>query len=136
MLVNIFFLGERDIARICLAETRGRLEQSIENGFEIESGSTDDLEDIGSCSLLLKRFAQFAQQPRILNGDDGLRGEVFDQLNLLVSERADFSAIDSNGPDYLVCLEHRHRYDGADAGEFDGGHRQCVSVEISTTFPQ
>ena len=32
-------------------------------------------------------FAQLVEQPCVLDGDDGLRGEVLDQLDLLVGER-------------------------------------------------
>ena len=32
--------------------------------------------------------AQFVEQSRVLNGDDGLGGEVLHQLDLLVGERA------------------------------------------------
>ena len=33
-----------------------------------------------------KRFAQFVEQPGVLDGDDGLGGEGRDQLDLLVGE--------------------------------------------------
>ncbi len=32
-------------------------------------------------------LAQLVEQPRVLDGDDGLRGEVLHQLDLLVGER-------------------------------------------------
>ena len=51
-----------------------------------------------------KRFAQFVEQPRVLDGDDGLGGEVREQLDLLVSERADLLAIDVDRADQLVSL--------------------------------
>ena len=35
-------------------------------------------------------MAQFVEQPRVLDGDDGLRGEVRDQRDLLVGERLNF----------------------------------------------
>ena len=37
----------------------------------------------------LQRFAQLVEQPRVLDGDDGLRGEVGEQLDLLVAKRAE-----------------------------------------------
>src|SRR3954464_226126 len=40
---------------------------------------------------------------------NGLRGEVLDQINLLVGERSYFRAIDDDGANKLVVLEHRHR---------------------------
>ena len=56
----------------------------------------DDLQHLGRRGLLLQRFgqvvctlAQLVEQPRVLDGDDRLRGEVPDQLDLLVGERPD-----------------------------------------------
>ena len=65
-----------------------------------------------------KRFAQFAEQPRVLDGDDGLRGEVRDQLNLLVGERTNFLAVDGDDADQIIFLEHRNGKHSAHAGEF------------------
>ena len=53
-------------------------------------------------------FAQLVEQPRVLDGDDGLGGEVLDQLDLLVGERANLLAVDGDRADQLVLLEHRH----------------------------
>src|SRR5262249_61784142 len=57
-----------------------------EHGFEIEGRAADDLEHVGGGCLLLQRFTQLVEQPYILNGDDGLRGEVLHKFNLLVGE--------------------------------------------------
>ena len=46
------------------------------------------------CSLLLQRFAQFVEQPRVLDGDDRLRGEVLDELDLLFGKGPHFLTID------------------------------------------
>ena len=51
---------------------------------------------------------QFVEQPRVLDGDDGLGGEVLHQLDLLVGERPDLLAVDEDSADQLVVLEHRH----------------------------
>ena len=53
-------------------------------------------------------FAQLVEQARVLDGDDGLGGEVLDQLDLLVGERPHLLAVDGDGADQLVLLEHRH----------------------------
>ena len=70
--------------------------------------------------LLLQRFgeivgalAQFAEQPRVLDGDDGLRGEVLHQLDLFVGERPHLLAIDADRADEFVILQHRHDDEGA-----------------------
>ena len=54
------------------------------------------------------RFAQLVEQPRVLDGDDRLGGEVLDQLDLLVGERPHLLAVDDDRADQLVFLEHRH----------------------------
>jgi hypothetical protein len=65
--------------------------------------------------LLLQRLAQivgalaqFVEQPRVLDGDDGLRSKVLHQLDLLVGERADVLAINTECTNWLVnCGDHR-----------------------------
>ena len=52
--------------------------------LEIEGRPTDDLEHVGGGRLLLQRFTQLGQQPRVLDGDDGLCGEISHQLNLFL----------------------------------------------------
>ena len=54
----------------------------------------DDAQHLGRHCLLLQQLgeivgtlAQFVEQPRVLDGDDGLGGEVLQQLDLLVGER-------------------------------------------------
>ncbi len=77
--------------------------------------------------MLLKRLAeivgaltQFLEQSRVLDGDDGLLGEILDQCDLLVCERLHFPAIDRNRADQLVFLQHWHDYNGASTGDI--GH--------------
>jgi hypothetical protein len=50
--------------------------------------------------LLLQRFAQLVEQPRVLDGDDGLPCEIADQLDLLVGEGAYFLSKDGNSSNY------------------------------------
>ena len=64
-------------------------------------------------------LAQLVEQARVLDGDDGLGGEVRDQLDLLVGERPDLLAVDDDGADQLVVLEHRHASTVRCAREFD-----------------
>ena len=47
---------------------------------------------------LLVQFVKIIEQSRILDGDDGLRGEILNQLDLLVAKRAHFGAVDDNCP--------------------------------------
>ena len=71
-----FISGAKDLSHICFAQSRCRFDERIEHGLQIESRTADDLEYVGSGGLLLQRLAQFAKQPRVLDGDDGLGGKV------------------------------------------------------------
>ncbi len=66
-----------------IAKPRCRFGKRIQDGLQIESRTANDLEHFGGGGLLLQRFAQLVEQPRVLDGDDGLRGEVLHQLDLL-----------------------------------------------------
>src|SRR5271169_2611158 len=70
---------------------------------------------------------QFIEQPRVLNGDDGLGGEVLYQLDLLVVERPDLGTVDDEGADQLIFLEHRDREHSPGAGEL--GKLRSASIE-------
>jgi hypothetical protein len=63
---------------IGLAELDRRSGEGVENGLKVKGRAADDLQHIGSGGLLLQRLAQLVEQPRILNGDDGLGGEIPD----------------------------------------------------------
>src|SRR5262249_48714266 len=76
-----------------------RFDQRLEHRLEIEGRATDDLEHVGRRGLLLQRLAQLIEQARVLDGDHGLGGEILDQLDLLVSERAHLLSVDGNDPD-------------------------------------
>ncbi len=93
--------------------------------FEIER-RVDRLADLAERAQLLDRLrqlgragAQLVEQPHVLDGDDGLAGEIRDQLDLLVGEGAHLLAIDADGADQLILLEHRHGQQGAGAGGVD-----------------
>ena len=62
---------------------------------------------------------QLVEQPRVLNGNDGLSGEVRDQGDLLVGEGAHFSTVDRNNSNKLIFLEHWHSDDSANAAKFN-----------------
>ena len=48
----------------------------VEHRLQIECRAADHLEHVGGGGLLLQRFAQLVEQARVLDGDDGLVGEV------------------------------------------------------------
>ena len=60
---------------------------------------------------------QIIKQPRILNGDDGLRGKVFYQLDLLVGERSNFLTVDEYRADRFIVFKHGNAEHCSCAGE-------------------
>ena len=73
---------------------------------------------------IVRALAQLVEQAGVLDGDDGLRGEILDQLDLLVGERAHLLAINGDPADQLVLLEHGHGEHGASAGHFNERHHR------------
>ena len=75
-----------------------------EHGFEIERRVhrlrylAERAKFLDRAAKLVGALAQLAQQPRIFDGDNGLRGEIRDQRDLLIGEGTHFLAIDDNAP--------------------------------------
>src|SRR5258707_441514 len=79
------------------AEGNGRFHERVEHSLQIEGRTADHLQHVSSRGLLLKRFAevvgalvQLLEQAGVLDGDDGLLGEVAYQIDLLVGEGTHF----------------------------------------------
>jgi hypothetical protein len=70
-------LKAEERAELGLAYTHRVLQRGLEHRLQLTRRSADDLEYVGGRGLLLKRLAQLIKQPRILDGDDGLSGEIF-----------------------------------------------------------
>jgi hypothetical protein len=94
-------------------------------------------QDVGRGGLLFQRFrqiiralAQFVEQPRILDGDDGLAGEACHQLDLLIGEGTNFLTEDGDGPNQVIILEHRHNDHGPNATKLDGVDDRWMALGI------
>src|SRR5215469_14688244 len=103
--VSISF-GQKKYAESSGADADGILQHGLEYWLQIAGRRTDDAQHIRSGRLLFQRLtkigcalAQFAEQPRVLDGDDGLSGEVFNKIDLLVCERTHFLTIDQDRAD-------------------------------------
>ena len=70
-------------------------------------------------------LAQLVEQPRVLDGDDGLRGEVLHQLDLLFGERTDRLAVDADRANQLALFQYWHDDGRASASEL---RKPCVRV--------
>src|SRR5262249_40828506 len=85
-----------------------RLDQRVEHGLQVEGRAADDLQHVGGGGLLLQRLAQFVEQAGILNGNDGLGGEVLEQLDLFVGERPHLLTKNDDRTHQRVVLDHRY----------------------------
>src|SRR5271166_5037669 len=81
------------------AQSNRGFEERVEHRLQIKGRTADDLEHIGGSGLLLKRFAQLVEQPRVLNGNKCLVGEIPDELDLLLGERTNLLPINDDSPD-------------------------------------
>src|SRR6516225_5506846 len=91
----------------------------IEHWLNIGRRTRNDAEYSRRRRLLLQRLSELIEQPRVLDGDDGLRSKVLHQFDLLVGERANFLAKDGEGTDQFVFFEHRHGDERARPALFD-----------------
>ena len=67
--------------------------------MKVEDRAADDLEHVGSGRLLLQRLPQFAEQPRVLDRDDGLGGEGPEKPQLFICKRINFGSSKSDCSD-------------------------------------
>ena len=87
-------------AELGLADARRVLQHGLEHRLQFAGRAGDDPQHLGGRRLLLQRFAQLVEQPRVLDGDDGLGGEGFEQLDLLVRKWAYIHSSDQYRPDW------------------------------------
>src|SRR5262245_57045002 len=81
-----------------------RFDQRLEHRLEIAGRAADDLKYVGSGGLLLKRLAQLIEQAGVLDGDDGLGGEVRDELDVFIRKWPALLPIDHESPDKFAFL--------------------------------
>src|SRR5262245_37752670 len=109
---------------VCLAKPGCRFCECVQHGLQVEGRAADDLEHVGGRGLLLEGLSQLVEQARVLDGDNGLGGEILQQLDLLVGERTHLLAIDNNYANRLALLEHRRSQVAARRAEPDRVTRQ------------
>jgi hypothetical protein len=65
-------LSQEQISHLGFADTSGILQHGLEHQLEVPWRARNDAQHFGCGGLLLQRFAQFVEQPGILDGNDGL----------------------------------------------------------------
>src|SRR5262249_17543783 len=106
-----------------------------ERRFQFTGRTADDAEDLGGRGLLLERFTQFVEQAHVLDGDDSLRGEILNQIYLLIVEGSDLLTIDGDDSNEFIVLEHRDIEKGPIAAELNGGDAQRIAFDVGLFRP-
>src|SRR5262245_26564106 len=108
---------------------RGALNDGVEDRLHIGRRAADDAKHLGRCGLMLQSLAQFRvalldllEQSHVLDRDDRLVGEGFEELDLLFREGADYSTTNDDDADRLVLAhegrnEYRSDAEALDLGE-------------------
>src|SRR5262249_22499759 len=122
-------------AELGLADARRVFQHSLEYWLQFAGRAADDLKHVSSRGLLLEGLAQFVRQAAIFDRDDGLRGEVFDQLDVLVGETPHLLAVDDDGADQIILLEHRYDEQRASAAYVDDGNGHRGAFEVRRQGP-
>src|SRR6516165_9791638 len=88
---------------LCLANIRRIRQHRLEDQIQFTGRRTDDLQYLGGSRLLLQGFGeicgalpQLIEQPRILDGDDGLVDAIRLNVDVLVIERSNSLTINDH----------------------------------------
>src|SRR5262249_37531838 len=111
----------KDNAEFGVAEPRRVLEHRLKNRLECARRTADQLEHLRRGGFVFQSLLPLPcsrllgfEQPRVLDGDDGLVGESLEQLNLSVGKRADLSASNRNRANCLARTDERNDQRGAE----------------------
>src|SRR5262249_28477304 len=124
-------------AELGLTDADCIVQHSLKHRLELAREARDDAQHLRCRGLLLQRLAeigralaQLIEESRVLDGDDGLPREARHQLNLLVAKRTDLLAVDADGADQLIFLEHGNGEDRAVAAVRNGGDEKWGARDI------
>src|SRR3974377_2178975 len=102
------------MSNVCFAKARRRFDECVEYLLQIKCRTADNFEYVSGSSLLLKRFTQLFEEAGVLDSDDGLRGEVLYQLDLLLGEGTSLLPVNVDDTNQVAVLEHWHREQGTE----------------------
>ena len=101
----MFALVESQHHVIDPTNSRGALDDGVEDRLHVGGRAADDAEHLGGCRLMLQRLAQFRvalaeflEQAHVFDGDDRLVGECFEKRDLFVGEGRTSVSADMNRP--------------------------------------
>ena len=108
------------VAELSLAEFRCAPGDRVEHGLHVGRRTRDYAQYLGGCCLIFKGFLQLVlarlfglEQPRVLDGDDGLVGEGLEQIDLPIGKVPRLRPHQYNCPDWATILGHRDGYNAS-----------------------
>jgi hypothetical protein len=110
--VEVFAVVEHQAADRDAAQAARFFEDHVVDGRKVAGRAVDDLQDLGSCGLLLQGLAGLGDQPSVLNGNHRLVGKGADELDLPISKRLDPLAPQSNHADHDALAQQWHTEPG------------------------
>ena len=127
-------LGQEQHSELGSADSHRFFQHGVEDRLQLAGRGADNLEHVGGGGLLLQRFAQLAEQPRVLDGDDGLSGEVLHQLDLLVGERTHLLAVNDKCANEFVFPKHWDNQCSSHSSQINCRYTTRVPFCVSATF--
>ena len=111
-------------------------EDRVEDWRRMRYRTADDPQDVRRRYLPLQGFLGLVEQPRVLNGDDGLVGKALQQSELIAGERQEpFTENDKDADGLVLAPERRAAHGAGASGPRMGqagkvGHRGIKLVEV------
>ena len=97
------------------------LQDGVEHRHKVARRGVDDLKQFSGRGLLFQCLALFSQQPRVLDCDHCLGGEVLQQRDLLAGECAHLLAVETEEADGRLVSEKRYMENCACAPQIGEG---------------
>ncbi len=94
-------------------EPRRVFDQHLQNRVQVERRAADGLKHFGGRSLPLERLLRLVEQTHVLDRDDRLVGEGFQEPDLSVRKRLHLQPCDVDGADRRIAPHHRYGEDAA-----------------------
>jgi hypothetical protein len=103
--VELVAVAAKDDGVECLAQPSGAFRQRVEHRLDVRRRATDDAQNLARRRLLFESVLRLLEDPRVLEGDDGLVGEGVQEGDLAVRKGPGSKPSDGDGADHVPVLQ-------------------------------